>query len=48
MLKIQKPRKNSGAGLRIAIVASRYNAVPVDGMLNAARQHLVQAEGKEP
>ena len=43
MLKIQKPRKNSGAGLRIAIVASRYNEVHVDGMLNAARQHLVQA-----
>lgn len=43
MLKVQRPRKNSGAGLRIAIVASRYNEVHVEGMLSAARQHLVQA-----
>jgi len=43
MLKIQKPRKNSGTGLRIAVVASRYNEVHVEGMLSAARQHLAQA-----
>jgi 6,7-dimethyl-8-ribityllumazine synthase len=43
MLKIQKPRKKSGAGLRIAIVASRYNELYVDGMLDAARGHLAKA-----
>ena len=43
MLKIQKPKRRSGAGLRIAIVASRYNELYVDGMLAAARGYLVHS-----
>ena len=38
----------SGSGLRIAIVASRYNALYVDGMLAAARQTLLEAGAPEP
>lgn len=43
MLKIQKPRRRSGAGLRVALVASRYNERFVNGMLTAARGHLEDA-----
>ncbi|MBM3900566.1 MAG: 6,7-dimethyl-8-ribityllumazine synthase [Verrucomicrobia bacterium] len=37
-----------GSGLRIAIVASRYNAQFVDGMLESARETLRAAGAPEP
>lgn len=37
-----------GSGLRIAIVASRYNAPFVDGMLESARETLRSAGAPEP
>jgi 6,7-dimethyl-8-ribityllumazine synthase len=43
MIKIQQPRRRSGAGLRVALVASRYNELYVNGMLNAAKEHLEAA-----
>jgi 6,7-dimethyl-8-ribityllumazine synthase len=38
----------SGSGLRIAIVASRYNSLYVDGMLASARETLLAAGAPEP
>ncbi len=38
----------SGSGLRIAIVASRYNSLYVDGMLESARETLREAGALEP
>lgn len=40
MLQIQNNLPGGGTGLRMAIVASRYNELYVNGMLEAAVRHL--------
>ena len=46
MLKLVKKTKAGKAGGSFAIVASRYNARYVDGMLNAAVRELKRAGAK--
>lgn len=47
MLKKVKPGKRTAAGLRFAIIASRYNGRYVNSMLRAAREELRRARAAE-
>lgn len=43
MLQIHKTTPGEGKGLRIAIVAARYNELYVNGMVDSAVRHLEQS-----
>lgn len=47
LTKVKKAENTGGAGLRFAIIASRYNAEYVDSMLNAAEAVLKEAGAAE-
>ncbi len=42
MLKVTRSRRLDGSGLRVGVIAARYNAKYVDGMRRAARAYLVK------